>query len=63
MRKGKFKIKSIWAVVIWADPNKGWGSEDLYLVENRDLAEKIAKKISPMDGARVRRRTLIVGEK
>ena len=58
-----YKTKAIWAVVIWADPNKGWGSEDLYLVETRKLAEKIVSEIDPMNGPRVERRTLIVGKK
>jgi hypothetical protein len=59
----KYLIKTIWAVVIWADPNMGWGSQDLYLVNSKKLADKIADGIEPMDGARVEKRVLITGER
>lgn len=55
--------KIIWVVTVFTDPNKGWGSQDLYLVDNKKLADKIASKMHRMDGARVEKRTLIVGEK
>ncbi len=59
----KYLTKTIWAVVIWADSNMGWGSKDLYLVDSRKLANKIAGEIHPMDGARVRKRILLTGER
>lgn len=59
----KYLTRTIWAVVIWADVDRGWGSHDLYLVNDKKLADKIAGEIHPMDGARVRKRVLITKEK
>ncbi len=59
----KYLTKTIWVVTIWADSNMGWGSKDLYLVNSKKLADKIASEIPPMDGARVRKQVLIMGEK